>query len=356
MDIVRKKLTPDDLYPPYLRYDVETDAVQITGDGGATWQDAPELDPRITNAFPPLTGSAARCDAAARMSAALEGVIMALINAISGGAQFAALQGILMGWLAVFGFFFVLVALAALVLALFVAIGYAALYSAFNAFDWDGLTCRIYCLVDTEGRLNAETLQQLKDAIASDYDETQSAILSGLLDLTGFGALNAFAATRTETGDCEECGCAWSYTWDFANDGQGVWDVWNGRSTWVAGVGFESVNNAGGWPTIAAIAPTLTLDAGTEITNAWVSTDIVDASGATCYFFYDLTGGLYYSSPNADCPIEFESNLGGSGAKDWMWEIVYGVETGFAITGMTFIGTGTNPFGSDSFDPDGLCA
>lgn len=217
MEIVRKKLTPDDLSPPYLRYNPDDDVVQVSGDNGATWQDAPQLDPRTTNQFAPLTTGDPQCDGAIRMVAAIEEVVMALINAINGGAQYAALQGILMGWLAVFGFFFVLVALAALVLALFVAIGYAALYSAFSMFDWDELACKVRCSVDSQGRLDATSLQEVKDMIAADYDSTQSAILNAILDLTGFGALNAFAATRSETGDCSGCDeCEWCWYYDAA--------------------------------------------------------------------------------------------------------------------------------------------
>lgn len=276
MEIVRKKLTPDDLSPSYLRYNAEDDVVQITGDNGATWQDAPQLDPRTTNQFAPMSGGDVACDAATRMVAAIEEVVTALINAINGGAGFAALQGILMGWLAVFGFFFVLVALAALVIAIFVAIGYVALYAAFSTFNWDELACKIRCYVNSDGRLDADTFAEVKAMIADDYDSTQSTVLNAILDLTGFGALNAFAASRTETGDCGGCdGCEWCWEWDaadIATPGLG----WSLSETVVGAVAVTSA--------LAVFDATIFHAEFTYTTSGigtWVPTDTADEINAT---------------------------------------------------------------------------
>jgi len=333
MDIVRKKLTPDDLSPPYLRYDPTNDVVQISGNNGGTWEDAPQLDPRTINQFPPLTTGDPQCDAAARMVAAIQDVVMALINAINGGAQYAALQGILMGWLAVFGFFFVLVALAALVLALFVAIGYAALYAAFNAFDWDELACKLRCFVDGDGRLSQVSLDEFKAMIVADYDSTQSAILNALLDLTGFGALNAFAATRTETGDCSGCaGCEWCYEWLTPAEIQVDWTLSNPTdvSEWyLAAFGCDLIY--------------------ARMEYSWNGVD--GGSGSNSFIEGSLSYGtntLVACAPLSACgsPLEW-SGVSSITAGMWFGINAANVGSGAVVTidSIKLIGTGTRPAG-----------
>lgn len=222
MEIVRKYLTPDEISPPNQRYDEAADTVQVTPDGGTTWIDQPELDPRTVNQFAPLTGVTAQCDAAARMSAALEDVLTALLTAMQGGAGVAAIQGILLGWLAVFALFSVLVALVALIAAIIAAIGYVVLFGEFDGFDWDSLTCLIFCRVDAGGQLNATSVANLKADITSNYTSVQATVINALIDYAGFGGLNAFAASRSETGDCAACECIECLA-AFFGQGQGGW-------------------------------------------------------------------------------------------------------------------------------------
>src|SRR3970040_455562 len=84
MEIVRLKLTSDAVTPPNQRWDETTDEVQISPDGGTTWNDALALDPRSADAFrqPARGGTDPKCDAAADMGATLEALVNTAIDSI----------------------------------------------------------------------------------------------------------------------------------------------------------------------------------------------------------------------------------------------------------------------------------
>src|SRR3989304_9884747 len=99
MEIVLLKLPPDDISPPNIRYDETADTTQITNDGGTTWVDVPDIDPRSVNQFEPLTGGTAACDAAERIVAALQELVAKILLAGDEGSQ-AGKIAILFGWAA----------------------------------------------------------------------------------------------------------------------------------------------------------------------------------------------------------------------------------------------------------------
>jgi len=211
-------------------------------------------------------------------------------------------------------------------------------------FDWDCVEHALYANTYSEGFNELQLRLYLQ-------------INFILWVLGGVDALDAAAnTTAIETADCSACAGVWQYTWDFAADGKGIWDVWNSEATWTAGVGFQSKNNTGGWQTVAAIKPTLTVPDGVEITDMWISTNVAGGYPGTIYFYYNLTGGQYYTLTDMVCPYEAVSNLGGTGAKDWLLQLVLSSIGSFTITGVTLEGTGSNPFGSNSFNPNELCA
>lgn len=191
--------------PYYMRYDVDTDMFQTSIDGGETWTDAPEFDPRRINQLPPPSGADPRCDAAARMSAALAEIAAAVIDALQAGAAAADIGAVIIGWLGVFAGFALLLAFAVELAALLVSIGYTDLYNAFVTFDWDEFSCRLLCYVNDEGRLSEGALLNFRSSVLPTYTATQQTMLNIALDIAGFGGLNDFGAYRTETGDCEAC-------------------------------------------------------------------------------------------------------------------------------------------------------
>lgn len=228
MDIVRKELTTNDLFPANLRYDSATDSVQITPDGGTTWLDSPENDPRLKDAYPPLTGASARCDAAHRMQLQLYETWAQIDTAMQAGAataELAALTVLLLAFIPLIG---ILTAVIVAIYAQFVAVGYAGVHTAFTGFNWTNIECKLFCLINEDGRLTAAALGQFKDYILATYGSPADTLMNAVLDMLGTGGLNDAAAARTETGDCDACTqCTWQY--DIHADDAGLW-TWNYHS------------------------------------------------------------------------------------------------------------------------------
>lgn len=228
MDIVRKELSTSDIFPANLRYDGTSDSVQITPDGGTTWEDSPENDPRIKDAYPPLSGASARCDAAHRMQLQLYDTWAQIDSAMQAGAAAAEIGALLVLLLAFIPLIGILIAVVSALAAQFVAVGYAAEHTAFTSFNWTNIECKLYCLMSTEGRLTPDALAQFKDYILATYGSPADTLMNAVLDMLGTGGLNDAAATRTETGDCDACAeCTWSH--DIHADDAGLWS-WNYHS------------------------------------------------------------------------------------------------------------------------------
>lgn len=230
MEVIRKNIAwgfDDGGACPYnLRYNTTTGKVELSSDGGETWRDADQFDPRTFNQYPPVTTSDPACDAAARIAAALQEISAAILPAVQGGVIAEGLGAVIIGWLAVFAGFNILLAAAALLAAPVLAVGFSDLLTAYNTMDWDALMCDLKCRMDSDGRLSDA---QYSDFVAS-YIPTLTAAQQTLLNLSlliaGMGGLNAFAATRSETGDCDECGeCEWTATLTPENVPDGIyWD------------------------------------------------------------------------------------------------------------------------------------
>jgi hypothetical protein len=187
--------------------------VEVSTDDGETWEEAEYLDPRTINQFAPPGGTDPTCDAAARMAAALEEIVTAILTALDGGAIAADVGALIILWLALFAGFAVLLALAVAVGAVAVSIGYTDLFTAFDGFDWPDFACNLKCYLGADGFLTETAYQAFRDDYLSTLTATQETLLVGILSVTGFAALNDFAATREETGDCSGCSaCGWSHT------------------------------------------------------------------------------------------------------------------------------------------------
>lgn len=239
MKIIRKQLSETEVTPSSIRYNEGTDTIQQTPDGGTTWIDTPELDPRHGNGFrrPPLTGIDARCNAAARQAAAWQevyGIFLTSTNAL----QFAAI--ILNILLLLAGGVGALISLLLLVFDALIFIGKENMEAAFSEEVWQDIMCIIYDHIDEDGQISEAQLAE----IYADIALTQSSVVYNTLieigHLFGEVMLSNASVERAETGDCSECPQNWSYLWDFhVNDGQFVFDSEAGNTggTWVGGAG-----------------------------------------------------------------------------------------------------------------------
>lgn len=219
MDIIRKELTTNELYPANLRYDDVTGVVQFTPDGGTTWIDSPQSDPRNNSGVP--AGDGSRCDAAARMVALMKDTVDLTAARISQGYTAVGIAGALGVLWALVGFFAALVfgAIVVVVGAL-VAIGATTLLAAMTTTVYDQLRCILYKYLSTDGQLTAGTLAQVRSEVNSVIGGTAATIINYLFDMLGFGGLNNAAAMRSETGDCSTCD-EWCIDLDFVTGNQG---------------------------------------------------------------------------------------------------------------------------------------
>src|SRR5664279_300419 len=94
MDVIRKKLTPDEIHKPDLRYNTTTHTVQRTIDGGTTWVNSAADDPRYNPAskLAPRTGSNIPCNTAANAVYYLQTQLNKIIDATAAAA--AIVEGI----------------------------------------------------------------------------------------------------------------------------------------------------------------------------------------------------------------------------------------------------------------------
>lgn len=211
MQIVRKQLNANDVYPMSLQYDPATDKVQHTSDGGATWQDAPGSDPRKLSPFPPRSTAHTQCDAAASMVHELKAIVDATVTALQGGAVAAAIGTVIILIMATFGAFAILLALFLVFVDLAGDAGYAAISTAFTTTVWTNVRCILLKYIKSDGTLAAGCLPRIKADITEIIGGLPATLLNPLLDAIGEGGLNSFAALGTETGDCSSCVTTWGY-------------------------------------------------------------------------------------------------------------------------------------------------
>lgn len=358
MKIIRMELTENEVSPPNLRYDDGCDCIQQTPDGGTTWVDVPEADPRHANGFrmPPLSGEDARCDAAAREVAAWREVYNTFISSTT-AAQFATI--ILNALLLLAGGVGVLLALLFLAFDALIFIGKEEMEAAFDDDVWDGIMCIIYCHIAEDGSISQEQLDAIYSDIFALYPGTIYNTLIEIGHLFGEVLLSNASVERSETGDCDECACAWCYTW---LDGAGFSPAWS--------LDFGSYNSGtdqlDGTNTNPSTGNTVLLQAKLHFdasTITWFSVMFNFKSGDTFGGnSFAIGNGTTYgvnifdsaAAPTNDEQIgAFLGGVSVPGVITDLW-IQIGVpskdtlDTYLNITQITIRGTGTNPFGDDN--------
>jgi len=211
MNIIRKKLSPDEISPPGLRYNEECDCVQQTPDNGETWIDNPGADPRHGDGFrlPARTGGDPQCDAAANMVAFIHEYIDGIISTVS---LIQEANAILLIFAVLTGGAGILVDLILVIVEAMLTIGVTELDDAFTEEVYDQIKCIIFVNIDPDGQMSAEQLAIIDSQINS--------VIGGLIvpvamDLTlrlwGEVGLSNAGVQGDETGDCDDC--AWCYEW-----------------------------------------------------------------------------------------------------------------------------------------------
>lgn len=224
MQIVRKKLSADEITPPGTRYDPECDCVQQSPDGGTTWNDAPGLDPRSSSSFrlPPTTVDDPQCNAAANMVAKLRFFVDTDLASASiagvASSLFAAISLFLPG---------VGIIVEAILIAVDVILGIGAgeIAAAFTETVYDDFLCVFYCNIDADGQMSDAQLADIYTAVAATFDATVQAVFGAHSSTMGpVGWSNAGVRGESTDADCSACVCGpWCYEWTGAEITAGDW-------------------------------------------------------------------------------------------------------------------------------------
>lgn len=223
VDVIRGRLSEEDVTPPNIRYNPDTDTVQFSPDGGVTWNDAEGQDPRRAPAFlkPPLTGSDLQCDAAANMTAWLK----AFLDEIIADLEFIGTVGLVVStainfWALLFEPVAIieLIAEAATTIG---GVGSSALDAAFSSETYDLILCIFFCDIGTDGQVSEEQFTQIQTDMSA-LNATAQIVMALILGAQGRIGLSNAGAIGSETGDCDDCACGWCYEFDFTA-GDGGW-------------------------------------------------------------------------------------------------------------------------------------
>lgn len=204
MPVIRKKLSPDEVYPSTIRYNPDTDQVQSLIDG--EWVDNPAVDPRLNTTFPPRVTSDTTCDAAQSVSDAFQNQIAGIITAIDGAATAFTIAGFILGLLS-FGVFAIFISIALAIADAMIGAGAASLTAALTPTVWHQFTCILYCQMDTNGRLKTGGFVEIQSDVASQIGGLAGTVINSFIALAGEGGINNLASLGTSTGDCDDCGC-----------------------------------------------------------------------------------------------------------------------------------------------------
>lgn len=204
--------------------------LEVSYDGGETWEDAPQLDPRFNSPLsPPLStppGDGLRCEAAGNVVGWYRSMADDLI---ADASVWSGVQGIISAILAIVvliisaptGF-----ALAPLFLGLGAALlqaGQAAFGAAMTEDVYDDLLCIVYCNTPDDGVYTEESWQAIKADILGSGDITGIAATFLHDNINGAGPAGLNNASRSgigAEGDCDLCACGeceYVITFDGAN-------------------------------------------------------------------------------------------------------------------------------------------
>lgn len=196
--------TPDYIY----RHNPETDRIERSSDGGATWENDPS-DPRYNSpVFAPQEGETEddiKCLSATNATVFFKDELMGqasewttLTTVIAG--ILSVLIGLLTGGLG-----------AALVIELastFINVGIGAAIAAFTPEVYDRFKCNLYCNALDDGSWDEAALVAIKNQIDIDETGVANTILKGWIDQCGtVGLTNSGRVHLENDADCSSCDC-----------------------------------------------------------------------------------------------------------------------------------------------------
>ena len=279
MEIIRGRLSSADFSNPRLRYNRATDAVQSTPDGGTTWIDSPQDDPRHGAGFarPLLTTGDIRCDASANMVKWLKDFIDYETGLLSAGAEVVTVANAGLALFDLISPFAILANLIIDIAGVIFGVGATALTAAFTSDQYDLLLCIFQCRVGADGSVTPAQFVQIQTDIGDQLNTTAALITNTILIAQGEMGLQNAGVIGGQTGDCSACDvCEWCVNVDF-NAISGGWTP-NHLAGSTASCGFDwgaARVDGQGFVNVGCIslAVAILLPAGTEITSVSYHSD-----------------------------------------------------------------------------------
>jgi len=344
IQVLRKRLTPDEISPPNLRYDEDCNCIQQTYDGGSTWVDQPAADPRHADGFrrPARTDEDAKCNAAQGMS---DYIRHTLANWIAAATLGQAATGILEILLLLAGGAGVLIDLIILALETLATIGEATVEAAFTDAVYDDLTCAFYCNIDSDGQMSADQLADFLAQVNDEHPGTVYNVVSTIANMTGEVLFSNAGVEGTETGDCSACACNYCYLFDFTLSNGG----WESRTD-AGGSGHDwgsTWNDGSGWTnTPTYISNSIRFQVSSDVSLTRVASTFT-GNGVTMLYSpnADFSSGNVTIANMATSGTEY-SAAGGTIPSGY-WIGLFQSE-GTLIATHRLRGTGSNPFGEDN--------
>lgn len=250
MKIVRKELTPDEISNPSQRYNADCNCVQWTGDGGTTWVDAPQFDPRTSPAMqvPAFAFDDPRCDAATSLVDNFHSGLDGTLNAISATTTAVGGASFILNFLDFLDGIGLLVQLIVDFCALVIAIGVSVVEAGFTDAVYADLICRVSCNTQPDGTWTQANLNAIEASVRDFYGDTNEVtlIFNGWLENLGPVGMSNVASIKHTMGDCSDCAlCCPENSFDFTSSEQGfALTAWTGDAGSYPAVGIYTALGA----------------------------------------------------------------------------------------------------------------
>lgn len=365
--------------PMQYRYTPEGQ-LEVSQDGGITWEDGSAYDERNQVAVypPPITPPTdSECLYAENVTDKVKQVVEITINNLESGGTVASAAGAILPALVALGlvaapaavFMILLYGIAATVISV-IAEGIG---NSFDSTFWGEFKCMWYCVINPDGEVTDAMIESVKQEVSAYFGVSNPLAIKTIQDTIGMLGANMLtnAARMGDSilsSDCDDCGCddEWCYNHNFLfNDGD-----FEARAVFS---GVAAVYSASGWTASNFRSSAVSaFYRGAEITKSFTATIVTKIEVE-----FDLTIGSYaagsYGVVRIEAPygnvreqISNASAVSGVG-QTIVWEDVSGVSLSqiavlvdssvqpsasysgqAAIKRVTMWGKGTNPFGTDN--------
>lgn len=195
------------------RINSETGILQVSTNGGETWQDSGS-DPRIGGvAYPPPVTSGVSsdiCDASTNVVNRFIGIVVQLEGdkeANRSNSEIGAGLAVTLATIFGGGFVGAVTAIFAGVIVLLISKDATDIAAAFSTTTWDEFLCAVYCSIKSDGSFDDSAVATLKSKVSSGVTSAYARdCLLGLIDgMKAIGLTNCAAQGSSSGADCSAC-------------------------------------------------------------------------------------------------------------------------------------------------------